>query len=645
MGWNHSSGGRRWLLLSLLVAMLAVGLAWGLAGAFGASSSPAPGNSGPVIFRVGYLEGPDNLNPFQGSLEPSYEYWHLNWLMLYGQDPVTGNAKPELAADLPQYSADGLTVTIKLKQGVQWSDGQPFTSKDVVWTYGTIIRPDLVKKGATGAFLAFLQNLKGNGLQSVTAPDDYTVVLHYNEYRPNVDKLWIPILPEHIWKNIDISNVKLKITTAIAVGTGPYIYDSDKPGVFLKLVKNPNWSSVIGPAPKVDQVIFQTYQESGSMVSDFETGQLAVIYGVPTAEFDRIKGESSKGLQTIECPSTIWDYMAFNVFDSRQVYGTATNTSLGNPVLLDPEFRHAVAYAIDHETLVKSAYGGHADPGDSIFPPGVWPKGFDYHYTPGLNGTVKYTFDLNKAKSILDAAGYKDVNGDGWRETKDGKPLSLRMFTRTESIPSQKCGQLICTWLGQIGIKTTLRVISYNALNAAAYEYDSASNFTPNFDLYCWGWTGYQDPGDTLVCFTKDQIQWWNDPGWFNPAFEQAFVAQESEMDPIARVPLVHEAARILYEDAPEIVMAYPHDLSAYNSKQWSGWVHYLSNSFGDQGAVVMDSNATIDTYVSVHPTGATKSGGSSIWILWVAIAVVVLGGGVVWLVMRRGGKEVDEGF
>jgi len=645
MGCHGSSSSRRWLLLISLVAVLAAGLVWGIAGAFGASSSPAPGSGGPVVMRIGLTEGPDNLNPWQGSNVAAYEVWHLNWLMLYTYDAATGDSKPELAADAPQYSTDGKTVTIKLKQGVKWSDGTLLTSKDVVYTYSTIIDPDLVKKGATGSYLAFLQDLAGHGLQSVTAPDDYTVVLHYDVYRPNISKLWIPILPEHVWKNLKVDDPKLRLTKAEWVGTGPFIYDSDKADVFVKLVRNPNYSSVLGPAPKADQVIYQIYQESGSMVSDFQTGKLAVIYDVPQAEFANLQGQGSKGLKAIAYKTKTWDYLGFNLYDSTKLYGGTKNTSLGNPVLLDPAFRHALAYAIDHQVLVDSAYGGLAEAGDSITPTGVWPVGYDYHYTPGLNGTLKYTFDLEKAKSLLDAAGYKDVNGDGWRDTKDGKPLVLRMFERTESIPSQKQGQLICTWFKDIGIKMTQKVMSYNALAAASYlNYDAQSNYTPDFDMYMWDWVGYEDPGDTLVCFTKDQIFWWNDTSWINPQFETAYKTQEGQMDPKARVPLVQDAARILYEDDPEIVTVYPKDLEAYNDKAWTGWVHYQSDSQGDQGSVMMNNN-NMDSYVYAHPTGVTSTGGSSLWILWVVIAVVVVGGGVIWVVMRGRGKQVEEGM
>jgi peptide/nickel transport system substrate-binding protein len=644
MGWNgSSSGSRRGLLIILLVAVLATGLAWGLAGAFGASSSPAPGSGGPVIFRIGITSSPDNLNPWQGSNTPAFEVWHLNWLMLYTYDAASGASRPELAADAPQYSADGLTVTIKLKQGVKWSDGTPFTAKDVVYTYGTVINPKLVAAAATGAFLSLVQNLKGDGLKSVTATDDYTVVLHYNKYGPNISKLWIPILPEHIWKNLNVGDPKLRLTKAQWVGTGPFIYDSDKADVFVKLVKNPNYSSVLGPAPKIDQVIFQTYQESGSMVSDFETGKLATIWDVPGAEFDRIKGESSKGLKAIAYKTKTYDYLGFNLYDSRKMGYSGPNTSQGNPVLLDPDFRHALAWAIDKQVLVNSAYGGKAEVGDSILPPGVWPAGFDYHYTPGLNGTLKYTFDLEKAKSLLDAAGYKDVTGDGFRETKDGKPLVLRMYERTESPQSQKQGQLICEWFKEIGIKTTQKVMSYNALAAASYlNYDAASNYTPDFDMYMWDMVGYEDPGDTLAMYTKDQIFWWNDTSWINPQFDAAFKAQEAQMDPKARVPLVQEAERILYEDVPEVVTVYPLSLVAYNDKAWSGWVHQNSDSMGDQGAVVLTNN-NMDSYIYVHPTGEKGTGGSSIWILWIAIAVVVVAGGAIWLVVRGRGKAVNE--
>src|SRR5664280_42752 len=143
MEGKHRMGRRRALLIAV-VALLAVGLVWGLGSALagGESASPAAGKT---VLRLGWTNDPDNLNPFIGYESSSYEIFHLNYDLLFGFDAKTLRPTPELAAEVPTQangglSADGKTYTIKLRHNVKWQDGQAFTAADVAFTFNYIMK-------------------------------------------------------------------------------------------------------------------------------------------------------------------------------------------------------------------------------------------------------------------------------------------------------------------------------------------------------------------------------------------------------------------------------------------------------------------------------------------------------------------------
>ena len=139
--------------------------------------------------------------------------------------------------------------------------------------------------------------------------------------------------------------------------------------------------------------------------------------------------------------------MGFNCYTGK--------ASLGNPVLKDAAFRQALNWAIDKQKIVDFGYFGHAKPATTIIRAGYYKPPLDYHWQPA-EGEV-YTFDPAKAKSELDAAGYKDTDGDGVREDKAGKPVELRLFARSQSATDQRVGKLITGWLEASASRSTTR--------------------------------------------------------------------------------------------------------------------------------------------------------------------------------------------
>ncbi|NLE21414.1 MAG: ABC transporter substrate-binding protein, partial [Actinobacteria bacterium] len=492
---NHSAGRpqrsrpRRLLLPSillpaLLAVMLGAGLTWGLGSALADDPSASPG-AGKVVLHVGWTNDPDNLNPFIGAETSSYEIWLLNYDFLVGYSTDL-QPTPGLATSW-ETSPDGKVWTFHLREGVTWQDGEPFTAADVAFTYNYIVENDM---GAFSSLTTFIDK--------AVAIDDLTVEIRCSKPKANMISTWIPILPEHVWSKVDPKKAGASYQSKPPlVGTGPFQTVEVKKGDYVRMVANPSWWGEQKPA--VDEILFVTYQNPDTMTQDLLSGTLDAAWGIPSAQFPKLEG--SEGFEAIAYNLLTWDYLALNCYEG---------TSRGNPVLRDVAFRQALNWAIDRQKVADLSWAGNAEPGTTIMTPGSWVDP-DYHWEPPAD--VRYTYDPEKAKQLLDAAGYVDSDGDGVREDKSGKPIKLRLWARSESPESQKTGSLITDWFRDIGLKIQYQVMDDGIYYDSIWAYQG-DDYSPDFDMYLWDWDGYADPGDTLASFTTAQIENWNEPCW-----------------------------------------------------------------------------------------------------------------------------------
>ncbi len=423
--------GRRRLVVLLVVAVLGVGLAWGMSAALGASTSPSPAG-GKVIMHVGWTTDPDNLNPMVGYESSSYEIYALTYDLLVGfktsdSSHPKGDQATGLATDWSN-SADGKVWTFKLRSGVKCADGQPLTAKDVAFTYNFIIRDQMANYTPYTQFI-----------DRVEAPDDTTVVIYCTKPKANMLNLWIPILPEHIWKNVDPKSIDSYQMPKTIYGSGPFYTVERRVGKFVKMEVNPYyWRG----KPTVDEIVFEIYQNQDTMGQDLKSGSLQAAWNIPEATFHQM---DTPPVHTITYPTIGFNELAFNCY---------TGPSLGNPVLKDPAFRSALNWAVDRNVIVNNAYLGFAAPGSSACTGGYYPKGsIDWHWDPPAD--VKYGFDLTKCGQLLDAAGYPLKNGV--RVDKTGKPITLRLYSRTASTSDQATGKLIAGWFKKVGLNIKLQ--------------------------------------------------------------------------------------------------------------------------------------------------------------------------------------------
>jgi peptide/nickel transport system substrate-binding protein len=378
-----------------------------------------------------------------------------------------------------------------------------------------------------------------------------------------------------------------------------------------------------GGAPKIDEVDFVYYQSADTMVQEMKSGALQGAWGVLEAEYRELKNDPTyKPLAYID-PEL--DELAFNCY--------AGGPSLGNPVLKDWHFRQALQYAVDHDKLVQIAYGGLAQPATSVLVSHLWSNP-DWHWQPAAD--QMYTFDLAKAGQMLTAAGYPLKNGV--RLNKQGKPIVLRLWTRSSSDSSQSAGKLIAGWFDKLGLKITLSVMDDGVISDGIYNM-KGSTFTPNYDMFLWGWGGDPDPNFIMSIFTTDQINSWSDCAWSDPQYDKLFLEQQTTVDPTKRADIVHQMEQIIYQQSPYIPTAYPESVEAYNYKDWQGW-----SSTPGKGGGVFFTSPVMASYMTVHPSVATKSSSSKSLLVGVIVAIIIVIAVVALVVTLRGrGKQIEE--
>jgi len=586
------------LVLAALGAALALAL---LPGRAGADASPTPTAGDKIVFHSGWTEEPDSLNPFIGYTLLSYHIYWENYDRLVRYDPETMEPVPGIAESW-DISDDAKTWTFHIRHGVKWQDGKDLTARDVAFTFNYVIKNDL------SAFTLYT-----NHIEAVTATDDYTVVFECSEPRGTLLHMWVPILPEHIWSKISPDDAENKFPNEPPIiGSGPFQVVDWKKGSWVKLKA---WEGYWGGRAKIDEMILHLYTNKDTLAADLDLGVIDMTNQIGTAQFS--KYQNQPGFKAQLAVHDRFECMEMNCY---------TGPSLGHPVLKDPAFRQAIAWAIDNQKILDVAYMGYGRVATSLLPAEFWKDPTDYHWEPPAD--VKRTYDPEKAKQILDEAGYTDNDGDGIREYK-GKPIELRLWGDPETPTDSITGKLIADWLTEIGFKIDFTMMEYNAQLDRIFNFPD-DVFTPDWDLSLTYWGGDYDPGFLLSVYTGDQIENWNGTAWSDPEYDQLYRDQDAATDLQKRLEMIHRMQEIYYDQVPAIPYVYSYDLEVYNTAKWEGWVQMP----GGNGSV-----ANMWNYLNIQPKqgGAqTDTGANTGVIIGVVAAAGIVAVIAALLIARR---------
>lgn len=582
-----------------VVLVSAIGLAF--------TSVAAPASAAdPVTLTVGLLQDVDSPNVTVGYTVAAYELWNLQYATLTDKAADDFATIPGLAESW-EASADGLTFTYHLRDGLKWSDGEPLTAEDVVWTINTSRDQEWTNHAATTANL------------TATVIDDRTLTIATSVPDPKLPTMDVYIVPKHIWESHAGTVDDLAAYDALdGVGSGAFTLKERKANQEWTMVANPNyWKG----APAIDQVVFRVFSDGDAMVTALRSGEIDVAHLVPSQAFDDLKSEA--GIVTVAGAQGGFTELAMN--------GMAGGLGDGHPALQDLNVRHAIAMAIDRKALFDRVVKGQGELIDTL---GVSP---DSVWTPTLTAEQQLGYDPERANALLDEGGYLDADGNGVREMPGGgNELTFRYAERSDSVNGSAIRELIKGWLSEIGIGLDVSVYDDTQLGQIIYD--------GTYDMFVWGWTPFVDPDPMLSYFTCDQLTTdaaspgYNDANWCSEEYDALYTQQNQELDRATRVDLVHQMITLFYTESTYVVLYHDADTQAYRTDRFTGWTQQPKGV----GPVVFSN--TSPSYFNLRPIEGGGGGGDSntgliIGIIGGLIVLLAIGG----LLLARSRSTADD--
>ena len=431
-------------------------------------------------------------------------------------------------------SADGKTWTFHIRDGVKWSDGQPLTAADVAYTYNRVLHGD-IEASNWSSYL--------NNVTKVTAPDAHTVVLKLSKPNAVLPLLPIPIVPEHIWKNVCEKEMKSYAAepTDGQAGRGvrdrSVLVEGKAGGSTFRFVKNPDyWDG----APHVDEVDFRVFKSNDPAVQALIKGEVDFVYDITPLQVRALKGRD--GITAAPRISPLFEEIGFNT----GAVDTENDKPIGdgNPALKDPKFRHALGYAVDRPHLVKSAFQGAATPGSMVVPVAVPQLPLEAARRRGVHVRPR-----PRPVSCSTRRGTRRAP-TGSERCPTASPLGpLRLFGRSEQKSSVDTMDFFKEWLADLGIDSKVTAMDSSKLGDLILRGE--------YDVFQWDWYVEPDPDGILADFTCDQRGGLSDSWYCDPAYDAMYKQQNGEMDDAKRVDIVKRMQQKLYEDSPYIVTVY----------------------------------------------------------------------------------------
>ena len=330
-----------------------------------ASGGDGAAVSGDKMFNVALTAPFTGFDPLRTNDSASTYVNAQIYETLYRIHPVTGEYTCLLAAELPQFSEDGLTATIKLREGIKFHDGTDFNAEAVKYTFELIKDPEF---GSARASIA-------GSIDSIECPDEYTVVFHLT-YEDGVLTAKLAHTNSAIVSPTAQKNQDLMVNPC---GTGPYKFVSSVSGSNVVLTRNDEYW---GEAPAIKDVTMTIIAEESTAIARMETGEADFMPNVTVEQISRIEGIPNVKFETSEA--------------AQIYYMCMRGSSYKNPVMAEKDFRIALAKSLDKEGFVQYIMETYADPAESVLGPKI--TGFAEEAT-----THNIAYDPEGAKAILDA--------------------------------------------------------------------------------------------------------------------------------------------------------------------------------------------------------------------------------------------------
>ena len=521
--------------------------------------------------RIGIAEEPRTLNVWLASDANSRKVLSMIYQPLYMNDPDTLELVPWLAKSLPVHDPDALSYTIALRPA-RWSDGTPFTSRDVAFT-GRLIQAFKVPRYAS----------KWRFIERIETPSPHMVTFYLKKPMATflIGTLATPMVQEKEWSAVaeHARTAQKPLATLFnhriqhPVGTGPFILEQWWHGAFLHLKRNPYFFGTgkiingrsIGPF--VDDLIYTVFGNSDVAILALKKGSIDMFWWPiqPGYMADLSRQET---IRVFTNEKSALYFMGFN---------------LRQPPFDDPTLRRAVAYLIDKDFIVSRILQGHGTKMFSVVPAEnrFWYAADLPRYGDGMSRESR----IKTAYLLLSEAGYTwavppvDATGNLQAASEirlsGGQPMArFTILTPPADYDPHRAtsGLMIQEWLREIGMPAYSRPMAFSSLLQQVKG-------NHDFDAFILGYGRLRlDPGYVRNLFhsANDKARGWNMSGYHNSAFDETADQSESEMDPVKRQALVVEMQKLIASDLPYIPLYKPSVVEAVRRDRFEGWVEML---------------------------------------------------------------------
>jgi peptide/nickel transport system substrate-binding protein len=557
--------------------MVAAGLTAPFAGLLlqhaGVAAEPAPFQYKPTkaggggTLKTLWWEGPTLLNPHFAVGTKDQDGSRIFYEPLAGWD-ADGNLVPALAAEIPDIengglSRDGKSVTWKLKRGVKWHDGHPFTADDCVFNWEYASDP------ATAA--TTIGDYKDVKVEKV---DDYTIKVLFAKPTPFWADAFVgaghgQIIPKHLFEKYKGGNSREAPSNLKPVGTGPYTFVDFKPGDLVRGKRNPNYH--MPNRPYFDAIEMKGGGEAVSAArAVLQTGEYDYAWNLQVEDEILKRLEASGRGHILIVPTGNIEHIQLNNTDPwKTVDGQRSSIETKHPFLTDPAVRQALNLLVDRLSVQKYIYGRT----------GVATANFINNPKKFRSPNTHYEFNIKKAIAILEKGGWKP-GADGIRE-KNGVKLKI-VYQTSVNAPRQKNQEIVKQACQKAGIAVELKAVLASVFfSSDVGNPDTYRKFYTDIQMYTTTMTS-PDPKDFMRQFLSSEVaqrenkwQGRNVTRWRNAAYDALYAASENELDPVKRAAMFIKMNDMVVKDVviiPEIYRPRVSGIAKGLNAPMSGW-------------------------------------------------------------------------
>ena len=511
-----------------------------------------------------WWQAPTILNPHLATGAKDADASRIFYEGLVSFDP-DGTFVPNLTAEIPTIenggvARDGLSVIVKLKKGVQWHDGKPFTAEDVVFTWEYVMDPATAAT-TSGAY---------RDIARIDTLDPHTVKIVYKSPNPFWAKAFGNVIPKHVFAPFKGARSREAPANLKPVGTGPYRFVDFRPGDLVRAEVFPGYHETHWPF--FDRLEMKGGGDAvGAARAVIQTGEYDFAWNMQVEDdVLRRMEQGGKGRLDIAWGGSI-EQILFNFSDPlKEVDGERSSVKAPHPFMTDPAVRTALSLLVDRAAIQEQIYGRHGQASANYLnaPPAFRSRNTRWEFSP------------EKAAKVLDDAGWRR-SGDGLRAKGDKR---LRMVFQTSiNAPRQKTQAIVKQAAAKIGIELEVKAIvpavyfSTDPANA-----DTLAHFSADLQMYSLV-NGSPDPQLFMQPFVSWEIaqkdnKWAgrNSTRWRNDEYDRMYKAAETEMDPVKRAALFIRMNDMLVQNVVIVPFLWRGTASAVSNKlrgtDISGW-------------------------------------------------------------------------